>query len=166
VYELHENAVDDPAYRRFLSRLHAPLLERLAPGSEGLDFGCGPAPALARMLEEGGHRVALYDVFFAPHSAALDRSYDFICATEVVEHLHQPAAELQRLWQCLRPGGWLGVMTKLVRDRQAFASWHYIRDPTHVCFFSRASWCWWADARGADLSFIGNDVTLLQKRAG
>ena len=36
-YRLHENDPDDPRYRRFLSKLADPLLERLAPRSRGLD---------------------------------------------------------------------------------------------------------------------------------
>jgi hypothetical protein len=57
-------------------------------------------------------------------------------------------------------------MTKLVRDRSAFATWHYIRDPTHVCFFSRATWRWWADGCGAGLTFVGDDVILLHRGEG
>ncbi|TXS94273.1 class I SAM-dependent methyltransferase [Parahaliea maris] len=165
-YDLHDNQVDDPGYRRFLSRLAGPLLERLPLNARGLDFGCGPGPALAAMLEEAGHSVALYDVFYAPDSTVLECDYDFICATEVVEHLHRPGAELARLWQCLRPDGWLGVMTKLVRDREAFAGWHYKNDPTHVCFYSEATWRWWAAQQGALLEFIGADVMLLHKPVG
>ncbi|WP_206613551.1 class I SAM-dependent methyltransferase [Parahaliea mediterranea] len=160
-YDLHDNQVDDPLYRRFLSRLAQPLRERLPPAARGLDFGCGPGPALAAMLEEAGHRVALYDPFYYPNGAALQGEYDFICATEVVEHLHRPGAELERLWQCLRPGGWLGVMTKLVRNREAFAGWHYKNDPTHVCFFSATTWRWWAAQQGAQLVLVGADVILL-----
>ena len=58
-YDLHRNEVNDPGYRRFLSRLSEPLLQRLTPGASGLDFGCGPGPALAHMLEEAGCLVAL-----------------------------------------------------------------------------------------------------------
>jgi SAM-dependent methyltransferase len=163
VYQTHENSVDDPGYRRFLSRVSLPLCERLAPGCEGLDFGCGPGPALAAMLEECGHRVWLYDSFFHHEPAALQRDYDFVTATEVVEHLHRPGEVLAQLWALLRPGGWLGVMTKLAVDREAFARWHYIRDPTHVCFFGRATWEYWAEQQGAMLEFIGSDVILLQR---
>ncbi|MBA4731810.1 MAG: 2-polyprenyl-3-methyl-5-hydroxy-6-metoxy-1,4-benzoquinol methylase, partial [Alcanivorax sp.] len=53
-YDLHRNEPDDPGYRRFLDQLGAPLCERLSAGARGLDFGCGPGPALARMLEERG----------------------------------------------------------------------------------------------------------------
>jgi len=163
-YELHENDVNDAGYRRFLSRLLVPLADRLEPGARGLDFGCGPAPALAHMLRESEFEVALYDSFFAPQEQVFDASYDFICATEVVEHLHYPGRELERLWSHLKPGGWLGVMTKLVRDRQAFATWHYKNDPTHVCFFSKATWQWWAGQRGIRPEFIGADVILLQRQ--
>ena len=160
-YELHQNAVGDSGYEAFLSRLARPLAARLPAGACGLDFGCGPAPALAHMLEREGFGVSLYDSFYQPDEAALARRYDFICATEVVEHLHRPGAELARLWSLLGSGGWLGVMTKLVRDREAFASWHYKNDPTHVCFFSRRTWQWWAGRQGASLEFIGADVILL-----
>lgn len=162
-YELHRNEVNDPGYRRFLSRLFEPLVARLSPGASGLDFGCGPGPALAMMLRESGFEMALYDSFYACDSGSLDRRYDFICATEVVEHLHNPGRELEHLWRLLPPGGWLGVMTKLVRDVDAFSTWHYKNDPTHVCFFSRATWQWWAAQRECELEFVGADVILLRK---
>lgn len=163
-YDLHQNSVDDAGYRTFLSRLAQPLSTRLAPGARGLDFGCGPAPALAHMLTETGFTVDLYDSYYVPDKSVLRASYDFICATEVVEHLHRPGDELARLWALLEAGGWLGIMTKLVRDRTAFASWHYKNDPTHVCFFSRRTWQWWAREQGAALEIIGADVILLERR--
>jgi hypothetical protein len=162
-YDLHQNRPDDPGYRRFLSRLAGPLLERIPAGARGLDFGCGPGPALAAMLVEAGCEVNLYDVFYRPQTEVLNLSYQFITATEVVEHLHEPGAELARLWQMLEPGGYLGVMTKLVIDAAAFTSWHYKNDPTHICFFSDTTWKWWAGHVGARWERIGADVTLLQK---
>jgi SAM-dependent methyltransferase len=165
-YQQHDNQVDDPGYRQFLSRLAEPLCERLSSQSTGLDFGCGPGPALAAMLTEAGHRVALYDYFFFDDPTVLARPYDFITASEVVEHLHRPKDVLAMLWALLVPGGCLGVMTKLVKSREAFAQWHYIRDPTHVCFFSRQTWLWWARCHNARVDFVGADVILLQKDAG
>jgi SAM-dependent methyltransferase len=162
-YDKHQNDVDDPGYRRFLSRLAIPVLERLMPASQGLDFGCGPGPALAQMFSEAGHSVALYDVYYEPDERVLQREYDFICATEVVEHLHHPLEVLSRLWDQLLPGGHLGIMTKMVRDQQAFQGWHYKNDPTHVCFFSRDTWRWWAIESGAKLEFFGDDVVLFEK---
>ncbi len=163
IYQLHDNDPDDPGYRRFLSRLAEPLLHRLADRCQGLDFGCGPGPALAAILEEHGHQVALFDHFYADDEQVLHHQYDFITATEVVEHLYVPGLELKRLWQCLKPGGWLGIMTKLVSTQQAFANWHYIRDPTHVCFFSQQTFNYWSNRVQASVEFIGKDVILIHK---
>lgn len=162
-YDLHQNEVYDEGYRGFLSRLTAPLLERIPEGARGLDFGCGPGPALATMLTEAGCQMQLYDVFFYPKEAVLQKSYQFITATEVVEHLHRPGSELAALWQLLEPGGCLGIMTKLVLDAQAFAGWHYKNDLTHVCFFSEQTWRWWAELNDAELERFGADVMLLRK---
>ena len=162
-YDRHDNAPDDPGYRRFLGRLAGPLAERVPPPARVLDFGCGPGPALAAMLREAGYTVALYDAFYAPDASVLEPGYDAVTATEVVEHLSRPGAELRRLVGLLRPGGWLGIMTKLVLDRERFATWHYIRDPTHIGFFSAATFRWWAAAEGLHLEFAGADVILLQR---
>lgn len=134
-YTLHDNRVDDPGYRKFLSRLTRELLPRLRPGLDGLDYGCGPGPALAAMLEEAGHRMTLYDPAFRPDATALDRQYDFITCTETAEHFHDPATEFARLGRMLKPGGMLGVMTCFQTDDACFAGWHYRRDPTHVIFY-------------------------------
>ena len=162
-YALHQNDPSDAGYRGFLSRLSVPLCQRLPENCSGLDFGCGPGPTLSLMLEEQGHRMALYDPFFFPDSSCLQRDFDFITATEVVEHLRSPGEVLQRTWQQVRSGGYLGVMTKLVIDATAFAGWHYKNDPTHISYFSRETWQWWAAGQAAELEFIGADVILLRK---
>jgi SAM-dependent methyltransferase len=162
-YDLHENDPDDPGYRRFLSRLTEPLLERIGPSQTGLDFGCGPGPALPAILAEHGHVVDRYDPFYFDDPAVFYKSYDFICATEVVEHLRRPGRELGRLFSLLRPGGWLGIMTKMVIGREAFRRWHYIRDWTHISFFSRETFEFVAERFGTELIFVGKDVVLMRK---
>jgi hypothetical protein len=134
-YRLHRNDASDADYRKFLARLALPLLERLPAGSSGLDYGCGPGPALAAMLTEAGHRIAVYDPLFFDDPKVLDEHYDFITCTEVVEHFHHPFDEFIRLDRLLKPGGWLAVMTMFQTDDAAFAHWHYRRDPTHVVFY-------------------------------
>jgi SAM-dependent methyltransferase len=162
-YDQHRNSIDDPGYRRFLGRLATPLIERVNPGSRGLDFGCGPGPALAHMLQEAGLQTALYDLYYYPDTAVLSGCYDFICATEVIEHLAQPQRELGRLWQLLANGGTLAIMTKLVISPERFANWHYIRDPTHIAFYSRATMRWIAARHDARLEILGDDVIFLIK---
>ncbi|WP_114964516.1 class I SAM-dependent methyltransferase [Alkalilacustris brevis] len=162
-YLHHENAPDDPRYRRFLSKLADPLLERLAPGARGLDYGCGPGPALAAMLREAGHEVALYDPFFAPDPAPLSETYNFITCTEVAEHFHDPYAEFARLRGLVRPGGWLAVMTCFQTDDARFAAWHYRKDPTHVVFYRAATFRYLAQGWGWHCEVPAKDVALLQR---
>ncbi len=162
-YLLHENDPADPAYRRFVSKLAGPLSARLPVPSEGLDYGCGPGPALGAMLAEQGHLIAYYDPFFAPDQAVLQRQYDFVFCSEVAEHFHAPAAEFRRLRQLVRPGGWLGLMTCFQTDDDRFAAWHYPKDPTHVVFYREATLHWLAGAAGWDCSIPCKDVALMQR---
>lgn len=164
VYDQHENAADDPGYRKFLGRIFAPLSQRLGPQSNGLDFGSGPGPTLSVMFAEAGHTMQIYDPFYAADLSVFKLKYEFITATEVVEHLHQPGEELEMLWSCLKHGGTLGIMTKRVSNQQAFSNWHYKNDPTHVCFFSIKTFQWLAEQWDARLDIVGNDVVLMTKR--
>ncbi|MBA2881101.1 SAM-dependent methyltransferase [Desulfosalsimonas propionicica] len=162
-YDEHNNDPNDPGYRKFLSRMAEPLCKKLPFGASGLDFGCGPGPALAAMLREQGFDTAVYDKFYTPDGRVLEKTYDFITATEVLEHLRRPGKDIDRLWQILRPGGIFGIMTKLVKDKAAFDNWHYKRDPTHVCFFSAETLLWLGDFFRAQVEFINSDVVLLYK---
>ena len=162
-YLTHRNDPGDTGYRNFLARLAGPLLDRLAPGSSGLDYGCGPGPALAAMLREAGHRVVLYDPFFEPDQAVLDDSYDFVTCTEVAEHFHRPAEEFDRLDRLLRPGGLLAVMTSFRSDDVRFADWHYRRDPTHVVFNREATFRTLSAQRGWDCTIPADNVALMRK---
>ena len=97
-----------PGYRKFLSKVADPLL--VAQGfeaSSGLDYGCGPGPALAAMLREAGHDMTLWDPIFVPDedAVAVGCEYDFITCTEVAEHFYHLQREFDRLDRLLRPGG-------------------------------------------------------------
>ena len=164
-YLHHENDPDDPRYRAFLSRLAGPLMDRLPRPSTGLDYGCGPGPALAEMLREAGHEVALYDPFFVPDAAALERSYDFVACTETAEHFHHPASEFVRLMGLVRPGGWLAVMTCFQTDDARFAAWHYRKDPTHVVFYRAATFHQLAHRHGWFCEIPVKDVALMRRPA-
>ena len=163
-YLTHENDPADPGYRAFLSKLADPLLERLPPNSSGLDYGCGPGPALAAMIREAGHKVALYDPFFAANTDVLSKSYDFVTCTETVEHFHHPARELDLFDRLLVSGGWLAIMTSFQTDDARFANWHYRKDPTHVVFYRETTFRVIAHARGWDCEVPAKDVVLMRKR--
>ncbi len=163
-YDLHTNAPDESGYRTFLRRMLMPMHKRIASGGAGLDFGSGPGPTLCLMFEDLGYRMHIYDCFYADDARVWERSYDFITATEVVEHLHQPYRELLRLWRCLKPDGYLGIMTSRYDDIEDFSSWHYKLDPTHVIFFSMESFLWLSQRWQADLEVIDRDIVILHKR--
>ncbi|MBM9603960.1 class I SAM-dependent methyltransferase [Desulfopila inferna] len=162
-YCLHRNNPDDLKYRHFLSKLTAPLLQRLPRQAKGLDYGCGPGPALAGMLSEAGHRMSLFDLHFFPEQEPLSDLYDFITCTETIEHFHHPAKEFKRLDSLLRPGGWLAVMTCFQTDDTRFASWHYRRDPTHVVFYREKTLCHLAREFGWTCEIPVKDVALMRK---
>jgi len=163
-YDSHQNSPDDPLYRQFLGRLFNPLEKQLDKGSSGLDFGSGPGPTLSVMFEEAGHSVSLYDMFYAPDTSVFDKKYDFVTASEAVEHFNNPKDEFDRLWNCLKPQGYLGIMTKLVIDREAFAKWHYKNEPTHICFYSQVTFHWLANLWKAQVTFVDKDVMIFSKK--
>jgi len=162
-YLHHENAPDDPRYRAFLSKLAGPLIARLGAPASGLDYGCGPGPALAAMLREAGHEVALFDPFFAPDPAPLDVTYDFVTCTEVAEHFHAPAVEFARLRALVRPGGWLALMTSFQTEDARFAGWRYRQDPTHVVFYREQTFRHLAELWGWECEIPAKDVVLMRR---
>ena len=135
-YSLHNNDVNDHDYRKFLSKLHDPLIKKLKKESRGLDYGCGPGPALASMLREEGFSVDIYDPYFFPDESYRDKEYDFITCTEAAEHFYEPQKEFNKLDQVLADKGILGVMTNFYEDTINFEDWYYRKDPTHVVFYT------------------------------
>lgn len=162
-YDMHENSPEDEGYRRFLSRLLEPMSERLTENSHGLDFGSGPGPTLSLMFEELGHEMSIYDVFYAPDESVFEKQYDFITSTEVVEHLRRPKIELERLWNSLKPGGWLGLMTQPVLGKERFPKWRYKDDPTHIRFYSELTFQWIALQFRTECVHTRSDVWLFYK---
>lgn len=164
-YDLHDNDPGDAGYRAFLARLVGPLLTRLAPGMQGLDYGCGPGPTLSLMLREAGMAMHDYDPLYAPDVTLLDRQYDFVTCSEVVEHFRDPATAWQQLAATVRPGGWLGVMTWLVPDTdpERFRCWSYKGEPTHVSFYQPRTLEWLGGQLGFEVEFVDERVILMHK---
>ena len=104
------------------------------------------------------------DPLFAPDASVLEQRYDFIACSEVLEHLHEPLAECERLFGLLKPGALLAVMTGFPPDApEAFAAWHYARDPTHVAFYGPRTFAWVAARLGAELEIPDRNVALLRR---
>lgn len=164
-YDLHQNHEHDEGYRRFLVRMVDALAPNLPKSAQGIDFGCGQTRLLASLFEQKGHTMDVYDPIYFSDTANLNKSYDFIVCTEAIEHFHHPYKEWG-LWQkWLKPGGWLGIMTKRVANCEKFAAWHYKNDKTHVSFFSETTFKWLATRDQFKVMFPNNDIVLLQKHS-
>ncbi len=166
-YDLHENDPSDAGYIKFLSRFANPLVDTLKSmgknTGEGLDFGTGSSSPLPKMLEQQGYFINVYDLHYANNPRVLQKKYDFITCTEVLEHLHKPSKELAMLLGLLSFGGILGIMTKMCFGQKEFKTWHYKNDPTHVSFFSQKSFLFFAKKHKLGVNFFGNDVIFLRK---
>lgn len=163
-YDKHNNTLVDEGYRKFLSRMFNPVQSLLQTPADGLDFGCGPGPLLAKMFRDSGYQMSIYDLFYENNPKVLEQKYDFITATEVFEHLREPGRVLEQLMGMLNQQGILGVMTKRVTNQSAFEKWHYKNDQTHICFFSIDTFCWIASRYNCEFVVMGDDVVLLRIR--
>lgn len=163
IYDYHENDPFDPGYRAFLDRLAKPLCSRIPNNAHGLDFGCGPGPTLSLMLEERGHEMALYDLYYQPDQSVLQQQYQFITCTEVIEHLRNPSETFELLFSMLSSGGVLGLMTKLIPSLEKISTWHYTRDLTHICFYQPKTFDYLADRFNAKVEILAKDVMIMTR---
>jgi 2-polyprenyl-3-methyl-5-hydroxy-6-metoxy-1,4-benzoquinol methylase len=139
-YEAHENNQDDPGYRSYLNQIVIATTPFLSKKMKGLDFGCGKTKILAELFSKNGFAMDSYDVFFHPEDKIWNQQYDFIVASEVIEHLRRPIEVMRQLKDLLTPGGQIFIKTKLYPgDAQKFKEWFYKRDTTHVQFFDTQS---------------------------
>ena len=162
-YDTHNNNPMDVRYRQFLSQLTEPLLKKIPDDSYGLDFGSGPGPTLSLMLEEKGHHVELYDKFYASKGSIFNKRFDFITATEVIEHLRDPMLEFKRLASTLRAGGYIALMTHLLTEETDFRSWYYKNDPSHIGFFNKQSLIYIAKELNFEVDIYSERVIFLKK---
>ena len=162
-YLEHNNNIDDPSYRKFLSKLSIPLEKKLSANDHGLEFGCGHGPALADMLKGNGYQINLYDPFFFPDKSVLEKKYNFITCTETAEHFFNPYQEFNLLDNLLLDNAWLGIMTCFLTKESQFENWYYRKDPTHVVFYAEETFKIIAEQRNWTCEIPTKDIVLLYK---
>ncbi|MFO7656607.1 MAG: class I SAM-dependent methyltransferase [Bacteroidales bacterium] len=162
-YLTHNNGIQYKGYVDFLNQAIEPALPLLNKDMQGLDFGCGPTPTLSVILEQQGYKCDNYDPLFFP--GLPEKKYDFIFATECFEHFFFPAKEIQLIKNLLKPGGILTIMTETWKSDEAFASWYYAKDSTHVSFFHNHTFGFIAEKFGFEAKECSNErVMILQNR--
>jgi len=160
-YDNHQNSPENQGYCTFLDKLLLPMQEYLKRGDDGLDFGSGPGPTLSVLMGERGYEMDIYDIFYHDNGQVFNHQYNFITSTEVIEHLHNPLEEIEKLWGCLKEGGILGLMTAF--RVEAFETWYYKRDLTHIIFFTPRTFEWLAERLEARLIIPESGVVILKK---
>lgn len=166
-YDKHDNSQLDKGYARFLNRAVTPLAQRLTTlfGDDlrhlnGLDFGCGEGAFLSHLAFKQGLKMDNYDLYYHPNHELLNRQYDFITLTEVIEHIASPRDCIAQLNAMLSDKAVLLMMTKRVLSQERFANWHYKQDPTHICFYSEATLHWIAQQYSWAIELVSDDIVV------
>lgn len=159
-YKRHENSIEDAGYvaifMKFINKAIVDYVKR--DDIKCLDFGSGPQPVLAELLErEFGRSVDIYDKFYASEKVYEGKTYDLITATEVAEHLDDPLYYFQLFKKLLRPEGILSVMTLFHPGKDNFTEWFYINDPCHISFYSTKTMAVIAGIVGFDIRYCDNN---------
>jgi SAM-dependent methyltransferase len=136
---------------------HIADLERWQPGrgrllEVGASYGHSLAAARARGWQVAGVELSptasryaraqlglpvfTADLLDAPFAA---RSFDTAIMWHVLEHTHDPSAQIARLFELLRPDGVLGLRVPNIAGfgaRVAGRSWNWMCPPAHLWYFS------------------------------
>lgn len=168
-YREHENSLDNEGYvSMFLQKIE--VVKRVCPSAKTvLDYGCGYEPVLKTLLGQNGYRADGYDPYFFPDTE-LAPAYDLILSTETFEHFKAPGKEMARLTSLLASGGHLAVMTRLYprqngqASQEAFASWYYKRDPTHIAFYCPDTFSWIGRRYGFETVYEDDKDFIVMKK--
>lgn len=161
-YLTHKNGIQYKGYVDFLNQAIEPALPLVSQNMQGLDFGCGPTPTLSVILEQKGFSCDDYDPIFFPELP--DKEYDFIFATECFEHFFFPAKEIQHIKKLLKPTGVLIIMTEPWKSAEAFNSWYYAKDSTHVSFYHNHTFDFIGEKFGFEKLESENERVILFKK--
>lgn len=165
-YTEHNNSDRTPGYEKFLSRLIDPI-ERLLPerSVKGLDFGEGPYPMMRELFYERGYQnISGHDPYFNPNHTKLLDTYDFVTCCEVIEHMSRPHEQIKGLVGLLKEKGLLVISTGVLSSAINFPTWHYIKDVTHINFFSQNTFKWMEDELDLKIIEQSRDLIVFSKR--
>ena len=96
-------------------------------------------------------------MLFRSDKVYLGKHYDLITTTEVVEHLQDPLEYFRLFSKLLKPDGVLAVMTLFHQNDQAhFLNWHYIRDRSHISFYTAKTMKYIASQVGLKVIYSNN----------
>lgn len=139
IYNLHNNSIEDAHYVEYFHNfLNEAVVRYCGANKYGLDFGSGPSPVLASILKRDfGFAMDTYDKFYAPEKTYEGKKYSLVISTEVVEHFKNPLEYFKLFKELTAEGGIISIMTLFhPRNDAEFLEWFYIRDKSHVSFYT------------------------------
>ena len=151
-YKTHNNNVGDPVYEAYFEKFISYAFDGVENVEKILDYGSGPEPVLANVLQKKGYMVDIYDKYFADENIYQNKKYDLIVSTEVFEHIWDPMPVLEDLAKTIDKEGYLVLMTNFHTSRKnEFSNWWYIQDPTHISFYSPKTFAYIAERLGFNI---------------
>jgi SAM-dependent methyltransferase len=148
----------------------ARAVTQVDPTTRWLDYGAGSGGLVLYLRRAGlGHAVG-YD--HSPHAPKVGgyeamavgadelegyrASFDVISAIEVIEHVADPLAELERVARLLAPGGVLLVTTGNAQPYlDKMHTWRYVVPEVHISFFTPTNLARAMEMVGLEVSFPG-----------
>ncbi len=103
-----------------------------------LDFGSGPEPVLVQLLNRDyNFEIDHYDLHYSPKKVYINKKYNVVVSTEVIEHIKNPMETFKLIYELLESGGIFAFMTLYhYDDFDRFIKWWYRRDNTHISFYN------------------------------
>lgn len=127
-YDAH---ICDVNYHKYMANVYN-AIKPFIVGKSILDYGCGKVKALEKMLKIDKYDAYSYDLFYYPK--LVKKLYDTIILIEVIEHIEDTNYIFNQLISLLNSGGRIIIMTNFLPNN--FENWWYLRDITHVNFYS------------------------------
>jgi len=135
-YNQHNNSIENEGYVNMFENFIKEAISPFIKEGKALDFGSGPGPVLSELLKRKGFDISIYDPFYAPNLPST--KFDLISSTEVFEHFINPLENIELILSLLNKNGILAIMTHFhYNDEDSFKKWWYIRDPTHISFYTK-----------------------------
>jgi len=137
-YNNHDNNLESLGYVKMFEKIIDEFITSDTKDIKtALDFGCGEGEVLPILLERKDIKCDRYDLFYFPTKVYENKNYDLIVSTEVFEHLANPLEIFKILLKHIKKDGYLLIMTYFQpENKDDFFKWFYIKDVTHIGFFS------------------------------
>jgi SAM-dependent methyltransferase len=167
-YNFHQNDFQNKGYINFLTNFVDSAVTPFIKQGDVLDFGSGPNPVLSKILTDDYHfNCDIYDKLYHDDQSYLKKKYDLITMTEVIEHLNDPKEVFEMFNKILKPNGILAIMTLFhENNKEKFMDWFYIRDLTHISFYTPKTIEYLAKISGFELIYTNDYRVIVLKKRG